>query len=63
MMIRPVSATEGGGLLVSQGSLSQGEGPSDDGQWRVQAFESFPFFSSLLFFLDLDIVSFVFPFR
>ena len=63
MAIQPVSATEGGGLLVSQGSLSRGEGPSDDGQWHVQAFESFPFSSSLLFFSDLNIVSFVFPFR
>ena len=62
MVIRLVSATEGGGPLVSQGSLSRGEGPSDDGQWRVQVFESFPF-SSLLFFSDLNVVSFVFPFR
>ena len=63
MTIQPVSATEGGGPLVSQGSLSRGEGPSDDGQWHVQVFESFPFSSSLLFFSDLDIVSFVFPFQ
>ena len=42
--------------------MSRGEAPSDDVRWRVQVFESFPFFSPLLFLSDLDVVSFVFSF-
>ena len=42
--------------------MSRGEAPSDDVRWRVQVFESFPFFSLLLFLSDLDVVSFVFSF-
>ena len=42
--------------------MSRGEAPSDDGQWHVQVFESFPFSSPLLFLSDLNIVSFVLSF-
>ena len=47
---------------VIGGPMSRGEAPSDDVRWRAQVFESFPFFSPLLFLSDLDIVSFVFSF-
>ena len=50
------------GPWVSRGPMSRGEAPSDDVQWRVQVFESFPFSSPLLFFSDLDVVSFVLSF-